>query len=129
MRVVAGVKGDFEGVGEGTMFESWEWELSAAFSQSRYRAKSRTRCARRCRCALNSCSDPANLSACYNPFYSSVVGTGTPNSTAVIDSFSSLSQNITDHGLNTYNAGMSGSLFELPGGDVGIAFGGEIRHE
>ena len=24
---------------------------------------------------------------------------------------------------------MSGSLFELPGGDVGFAFGGEIRHE
>ena len=34
LRVVTGVEGDFEGVGEGTMFESWEWELSAAFSQT-----------------------------------------------------------------------------------------------
>jgi len=79
--------------------------------------------------ALNSCSNPADLSRCYNPFYSSINGTGTPNSTALIKSFYGAQQSITDSRMQTYNAGMTGKLFHLPGGEVGVAFGAEVRHE
>jgi iron complex outermembrane receptor protein len=36
---------------------------------------------------------------------------------------------MNDQSLQTYNGGMSGSLFSLPGGKAGLAFGGEVRHE
>jgi outer membrane receptor protein involved in Fe transport len=129
MRVVAGLKGDFEGIGGDSKFATWEWEISGGVNVSRYLSQITDTLRDRFQSALNSCSDPNDVSACFNPFLSAVDGTGTPNSQAVIDGFTSLSQNLTDHGLAMYNAGMNGSLFELPGGDLGLAFGAEMRHE
>jgi iron complex outermembrane receptor protein len=127
-RGVLGFKGDFAGVGEGSIFESWDWELYTMMGISRYRATTFDTLRQPFLDALNSCSGP-DLSGCFNPFYSSINGTGTPNSQAVIDSFSGEQVVLADHALQTYNAGMAGELFELPGGAVGIAFGGELRHE
>jgi iron complex outermembrane receptor protein len=56
-------------------------------------------------------------------------GTGTPNSQAVIDNFYGMLMSIAEHSLHTYNGTLSGSLFPLPGGDVGFALGAELRHE
>jgi iron complex outermembrane receptor protein len=128
-RGLIGLKGDLEGVGKDTMFESWDWELSASFGQSRYHNILQDNIRPELQRALNSCSDPAHLENCYNPFYSSVLGTGTPNSAAIESRIKGQDVNLTDHALAAYNAGMSGNLFELPGGDVGIAFGTELRHE
>jgi iron complex outermembrane receptor protein len=129
LRILVGLKGDLEGAAPDTMFETWEWELSASTSVSRYLSQVGDTLRSPLNNALMSCSDPANLSGCFNPFQSAVDGSGTPNSMSVINRIESNTINLTDHGLSSYNAGMSGSLFELPGGDVGIAFGGEIRHE
>jgi iron complex outermembrane receptor protein len=129
IRVIGGFKGDFEGVGGDSKFATWEWELSGGVNVSRYLSQIQDTLRDRFQLALNSCSDPNDLSGCFNPFYSAINGTGTPNSKAVIDSFTSFSQNLTDHGLAMGNAGMAGSLFELPGGDLGLAFGVEMRHE
>src|SRR5262249_17962099 len=65
----------------------------------------------------------------FNPFYSSRLGTGTPNSDAVLQKIRSQISSVTDSGRRTYDAGVNGSLFQLPGGKVGMALGGEIRHE
>ncbi len=127
-RGVLGLKGDFEGLAKETLFESWEWELYSMMGISRYRLSSLDNLRQPFLDALNSCNTP-DLSGCFNPFYSSVDGTGTPNSKAVIDSFSGEQVVLADHALQTYNAGMAGNLFELPGGEIGIAFGGELRHE
>jgi outer membrane receptor protein involved in Fe transport len=129
LRGVIGLRGDFEGVAAGTPFESWTWEAyaTAATDRSQFILPDTLRGA--IQNALNSCSNPANLSNCYNPFYSSVNGTGTPNSTALINSFYGAQDSITDSQLQTVNAGMTGNLFELPGGDLALAFGGEMRHE
>lgn len=128
-RAVLGLRGDFEEAAAGTVFESWEWELYSMMGISRYRYTFKDNLAEPLLHALNSCSDPTDLSECFNPFYSAVDGTGTPNSDRVIRSFSGEMMIMNDHALQTYNAGMSGSLFALPGGDLGLAYGGEIRHE
>jgi len=47
----------------------------------------------------------------------------------VLERIQTLSTTVTDSGRRSYDAGMNGSLFELPGGQIGIAFGGEVRHE
>ncbi|HLK37872.1 MAG TPA: TonB-dependent receptor [Polyangiaceae bacterium] len=129
MRAVLGIKGDLEGAAAGTPFESWTWETfgSLASDQSRFVLPDTLRGV--IQNALNSCSSPADLAGCYNPFYSAVTGSGTPNSTAVINSFYGAQQSVTESMMQTLNAGVSGSLFELPGGDLGVALGGEIRHE
>lgn len=129
MRAVLGLRGDFEGVAQGTVFESWEWELFSMMGISRYRYAIKDNLRQPLLDALDSCSDPTDLSRCFNPFYSAVDGTGTPNSTSVIRSFSGEMTIMNDHALQTYNGGMSGSLFPLPGGDAGLAFGAEVRHE
>lgn len=129
LRFAAGLKGDLEGAAHETMFEDWEWELVTTWGVSNYVAKLQDNIRSEVQAALNSCSDPSDLSGCFNPFYSSRLGTGTPNSDAVLERIQGESTTVTDSGLRTFNAGMAGSLFELPGGDVGAAFGGEVRHE
>lgn len=128
-RAVLGVRGDLEDVAEGTIFESWEWEVYSMMGISRYRYTFKDNLKQPLLTALNSCSDPNNLTGCFNPFQSALDGTGTPNSDRVIRSFAGEMMIMNDHALQTYNAGMSGNLFTLPGGDVGLAFGGELRHE
>jgi iron complex outermembrane receptor protein len=129
LRLVAGLKGDLEGAAPDSFLESWEWDLHASWGVSRYTSQLQDNLRKPLQDALNSCSDPSALSGCFNPFYSAVDGTGTPNSQRVIDSFSGLYSYTNEHFLQTYNAGANGSLFALPGGDVGLALGGEYRRE
>jgi iron complex outermembrane recepter protein len=128
-RIVLGLRGDLEDVAEDSVFESWEWELFTTMGISRYRYTFKDNLREPLLDALNSCSDASDLSNCFNPFHSAIDGTGTPNTDLVIRSFAGEMMVLNDHALQTYNAGMSGSLFELPGGELGLAFGGEIRHE
>jgi iron complex outermembrane recepter protein len=127
LRFVTGLKGD---LGSGSeRQESWEWDVHASWGLSRYSSEIGDTLKQPFQDALNGCSDPSNLSNCFNPFYSSVDGTGTPNSQQVIDRFMGTYTYANEHSLQTYNAGMAGSLFALPGGEVGLAFGGEVRRE
>ncbi|MGD8860021.1 MAG: TonB-dependent receptor [Myxococcales bacterium] len=128
-RTAVGFRGDFEDAAANTFAEDWEWELFATFGGSRYRQIIHDTIKEEFQDALNSCSDPSDLSGCFNPFYTSQTGAGTPNSDAVIATFDGAMENLTDHALQTYDAGITGSLFELPGGDLGFALGGQLRHE
>jgi outer membrane receptor protein involved in Fe transport len=129
VRGVLGLKGDFEDAASGSLAEDWEWEIYASLGVSRYNLQVPDTLAARFGDALAACSDPADLNGCFNPYYSSVTGSGTPNSNAVIDSFSGRLNNITDHWLHTYSAGLNGPILELPGGDLAFALGGELRRE
>ncbi len=129
LRIVAGLKGDLEDAAADTIFESWEWDVYSTYSQDRYHSIINDTLQSEILNGLSACSDPAHLQNCYNPFYSSVLGTGTPNSDSVQAAIRGPLITQTDHSMQTYNAGMTGNLFELPGGDVGLAFGGELRHE
>jgi iron complex outermembrane receptor protein len=128
-RIVTGLRGDFAGVGKDSVFESWEWELSGSWGASRAVGLVQDTIRANLQAALNSCSDPSDLSRCYNPFYSAVDGTGTPNTQPVIDRVFGAATTVTDHALHVYSGTLSGSLFPLPGGDVGFALGAELRHE
>lgn len=125
LRVVAGARGDIPA----QAVADWEWELSGSWGVSRYTSFVSDTLREPLTRALNSCSDPADLSGCYNPFFSAVDGTGTPNSQSVVDSIYGTATTVSEHFLQTYHAGMSGSLFELPGGPLGAAVGAELRHE
>src|SRR5262249_14004310 len=51
------------------------------------------------------------------------------NSQSVVDSIFGTATTVSEQTLQTYQAGTSASLFDLPGGPVGLALGGELRHE
>ncbi len=129
LRTAIGLEGDFEGLAPDSVFEDWGWELVTTFGVSRYSRFYPDELGEEFAAAVNSCSDPGDLSGCFNPFYSAVLGTGTPNSDAVINSFTSSHMNDIDQHLQTYGGGLDGSLFELPGGDLGFAVGAEVRRE
>jgi outer membrane receptor protein involved in Fe transport len=129
LRGVLGVRGDLEDAAHGSFAEDWEWELATTFSMSRYFGYVRETIVENLRDALRQCADPADRSACFNPFYSAYTGKGTPNSDAVIDHLQGDLTWWTDSRLVTGDANLTGSLFELPGGDLGFAIGGQYRHE
>jgi iron complex outermembrane recepter protein len=129
LRGVVGLKGDLSDIAEDGLLESWEWELSASFGISRFRQSTADILRAEFQNALNSCSDPAALDNCFNPFYSASDGSGRPNSQAVVDRILGTELILAEHSLQTYNAGATGHLWELPGGELGVAFGGELRRE
>lgn len=128
IRVLTGLRGDFEGL-DNEVMQTWEWSLHASWGQSRYSSQIADTLRKPLQDALNSCADPGSLGNCFNPFYSAIDGTGTVNSQQVIDRIMGSYTYTNDHMLQTYNAGMNGLLFALPGGEVGMAFGGEVRRE
>lgn len=129
LRIAAGLKGDLERVAAGSFLESFSWELFASWGSSRYGQRIQDNLRAPLQDALNSCADRNDPSRCFNPFYSAIDGTGTPNSKAVIDDFTGQFTFDTEHTLATYNGGVNGFLFELPGGEVGVALGAEVRRE
>ena len=129
VRGVVGIGGDFEDVAANTIAEDWDWEVYGTFGASRYRGRVPDNLTEPLQEAIDSCSDPSNLDDCFNPFYSSNDGTGTPHSDEVIDRFLGEMRWQNDQELVTGSAGLSGHLFELPGGDLGFAIGGQYRYE
>lgn len=129
LRTAVGLKGDFEGIAPNTVFEDWGWELMATFGVSQYARYLPDDLAERFQQAVDSCSDPSDLDECFNPFYTSVLGTGTPNPRSVVDRVTRTTAQISTviQHLQTYGLNLDGSLFELPGGDLGFALGGELR--
>jgi iron complex outermembrane recepter protein len=126
MRVVTGIRGDLPDVGT---LRDWEWELSASWGVSRYTSFVSDTLRKPLTDAINSCSDLSDLSRCFNPFFSAIDGTGTPNSQSVVNSIFGTATTVSEQTLQTYQAGTSAALFDLPGGAVGLALGGELRHE
>lgn len=124
-RIAAGARGDIPV----PAIEDWEWELSATWGVSRYTSFVSDTLREPLTRALNSCSNPKDLSGCYNPFFSAVDGTGTPNSQSVVDSIFGTATSVSEHFLQTYHGGVTGTLFSLPGGPLGAALGAELRHE
>ncbi|MDB6094742.1 MAG: hypothetical protein JWM32_2304, partial [Verrucomicrobia bacterium] len=73
-------------------------------------------------------SDYLGTSSPYNPFgYYKV---NIPNNAKIVDAAKITTKDLNESKLNEFNAVIStGSLFEMPAGSVGFAFGADIRHE
>lgn len=127
--IVAGLRGDFEDVAEFTMFEDWQWDLFSTYGVSTIQSSIPENLREPLQDALNSCSDANELSNCFNPFYSSELGTGTPNSGPVLARIQGEHGTMRLSGLRTHDASINGTLFDLPGGPVGMALGGQVRWE
>ena len=120
----AGVKGDLGGIGTGTRLDDWEWQLAGTWSMNRFDFTTPDMLKGPLQTALNSCKpgdDPAN---CWNPF-----SFGPPNSQQIIDRVTGSLRSRADSQLLTGGLDINGPLFALPGGDLQIALGAQLRRE
>src|SRR5690606_32497651 len=68
VRTAVGIAGDFEDAAEDTIAETWEWEIYGTWGRSRFHGRVPDPLTRPLQDALNSCSDPSDLSNCFNPY-------------------------------------------------------------
>jgi outer membrane receptor protein involved in Fe transport len=122
LHTVAGIGGDFGFASEG--LAEWEWELAGTWSGNRYVAHTQDVLTDNLQDALNSCGPEDDPAGCWNPF-----SFGAPNSQALKDNITGELRGRTDATLTTAGLDFTGPLFELPGGDLSIAFGGQLRFE
>jgi outer membrane receptor protein involved in Fe transport len=122
LHTVAGIGGDFGGISESA--EEWEWELAGTWSGNRYQVFAQDVLTANLQDALNSCGPTDDPAGCWNPF-----SFGTPNSQQLIDRVHGELRTKADTSLTTVSADLTGPLFELPGGDLSVAVGGQLRME
>jgi outer membrane receptor protein involved in Fe transport len=114
---------------EGEMASAWEWQLTYGYSWNQFRATGvRDVKIDRFDAALVGRGGPNN-NQFFNPFASSVLNPALANSEAVIRDFLADSWRRYTTSLNTVDAVVTGSLFDLPGGPAGLAVGGQFRRE
>jgi len=116
LHTVAGIRGD--------IVEDWQWELAGTWGINRFTTSVVDALAGPLYDALHSCTPSSDPADCYNPF-----SYGPPNSDAIIDAVHGQFRYKNDTELTTVNADVKGRLFELPGGDTGLAIGGQLRRE
>jgi iron complex outermembrane receptor protein len=123
LHTATGLKGDFAGLSEDKLGE-WEWQLAGTWSTNQFVFGLPDARQDVLQGALNSCSPGTNPANCWNPFYA-----GPRNSAALIDKVIGELAVDTNVELSTVGVDFSGPLFELPGGDLSLALGGQVRHE
>jgi iron complex outermembrane receptor protein len=120
-RFLAGVRGDLAG---------WKWESALLYSQAKVKDISDGISATAVQKQLALSTPDA-----YNPFNGGTVGNpslgdATPSSQAALDAIRFKSKRESTSSLSSWDFRISkGSLFTLPGGDVGMAAGVEWRRE
>lgn len=125
IHTVAGIKGDFGGVAQGSQFEDWHWEVAGSWGNLRYTFGIEDALRAPVSDALNACGPDGDPADCWNPFYSDP-----PTNSAVLnDRIHGELKARTDTELTTVNADIGGPIVELPGGDLGLAVGVQTRRE
>jgi len=122
-RAIGGLRGELDEAG----MRDWSWELAMTWHRNEHTRRNSDILFDKFQDAVNSCSDPNDLSDCFNPYYSAVDGTGTTNSAEVVDRISGQFKTLNEVELFVSDASMSGPLMSLPGGDLAVAVGGQFR--
>jgi iron complex outermembrane receptor protein len=123
LHTVAGISGDFGGLSDGKIGE-WEWEIAGTYDTNRYRTRLPDQLKGPLQNALNSCnpaSDPAN---CLDLFYG-----GEPLSQPLVDKITGEVDVTGETELTTLNADINGPIVKLPGGNLALALGTQVRRE
>jgi|GEM_PF-116509 len=124
---------------EGKLVGSWTWTTGATVSQQEAHYNKPDTIASALTNALNGLGGPGcnaatgtpGVGACqyYNPFGSASLGTGTPNSDALINSLIGYSDLHGRANLFTVDAVATGDVFEYSGGTVAAAAGLQYRRD
>ena len=123
LHTATGFKGDFAGLSDDKLGD-WEWQLAGTWSLNQFVFGLPDARQDVLQNALNSCTAGSNAANCWNPFYD-----GPRNSAALVDRVIGELTADTNVELSTVGVDFSGPLFELPGGDLSLALGGQVRHE
>jgi iron complex outermembrane recepter protein len=129
LHTAAGLKGDFGGVAEGVpLVEDWAWELSGTWGLNQFALGLSDILAADLRTAVSSasCGPMAAMggAGCLNPFT-----TGTPTNPAVLERINAERRYLGNTQLTTIGADITGPIVELPGGDLSLAAGVQMRNE
>jgi iron complex outermembrane receptor protein len=108
--------------------QNWQWESAYHYSASYYYLGGPDTLIDRFDAALNGVGGPNN-NEYFNPFATALTVPALANNQAVIDDFTAISYRKVDTSLQTWDAIITGSLFELPAGKVESAFGIQYRYE
>ena len=122
-RAVGGVRGELDQAG----MADWSYELALTWAMNEFNRRNPDIIFDRFQEAVGNCSDPNDLSGCFNPFYSAIDGSGTENSAEIVDYVDGQYKNMNLTTMLVADVGMAGPLLALPGGDLSVAFGGQIR--
>lgn len=122
---------------DGKLGSGWRWSANATYSQQKARYNKPDTIASALNNALNGLGgpgcDPATgtpgVGQCqyYNPFGSAQLGTGTPNSAALIDSLIGYTDLRGKASLFTVDGVVTGDLFDYVGGTIAAAAGVQYR--
>ncbi len=106
----------------------WQWESAYQYSYNDYYLGGPDTLIDRFNAALNGVGGPNN-DQYYNPFSTALYIPALANSQAVIDDFTDISARKIRTSLHTWDAQITGELFNLPAGPVKTAFGIQYRNE
>lgn len=107
---------------KGTLFGKWDWETGATYSMNRVTTISRN--------AIRATTYQAALNGTLSGFTGSFFNPFGPSSNPALQNALFTTSTATARGESTvFDASVTGSLMELPGGDLGIAGGIEWRNE
>ena len=103
----------------GVISSDWTWEAAANFARSAVNTTSRNQIrASDLQAALNGTTRATAL----NPF-------GPSDNQSLVNSLFTISNSSTEAQQQTYDANVTGKLFEIDGRNVGVSIGTELRHE
>lgn len=110
---------------------SWDWDIAAVFSNSRFRVAQPDSLADRLLAAFNGVGGPNN-NQYFNPFgNASLASPGDPryNDPAVIADFFVPAVLEAETSLRTLDFQTTGNILSLPAGELALAVGGQLRDE
>jgi outer membrane receptor protein involved in Fe transport len=122
-RAVGGVRGDLDAA----HMPDWNYELSVTWHMNEFSRRNADILFDRFQEAVNSCSDPNDLTRCFNPWYTAISGEGTVNSAEVVDYIDGQYKNLNTTKMLVGDLSVSGPLYRLPGGNLALAVGAQLR--
>jgi iron complex outermembrane recepter protein len=105
----------------GTVFDRWDWETAASYGFNRVTTVARN--------AVRATSYQSALNGTLSGHVGKFLNPFGPSDPELIKAIFTSSTGSNRSAMRMFDANVSGSLFELPGGEVGLAVGAEFRNE
>lgn len=126
----------------GSITDTWDWSIDFSSSRNQFDLRAQDTLANEFQRALvglggEECAGTPGVDifpgvgpcSYFNPFGSSLIGTGTANTEAIFDYITGDLTIDAEAELKTLSGLVTGNLFEMGGGNVGLAIGTQLRQE